>query len=89
MTSRFFAASVGHLYRRASQRTPEADYAFEMASSTVRYGPGVTREVGMDVQNLGITKLCVITDQNVSALKVVMPARNTNLLQQAQWDKRE
>lgn len=47
--------------------TPEKEYAFEMATSTIRYGPGVTREVGMDVQNMGIKRLCVITDKNVSA----------------------
>lgn len=65
-------ASVGHLHRRASQSTPEKEYAFEMACSTVRYGPGVTQEVGMDVQNLGITKLCVFTDQNVSLLLCII-----------------
>lgn len=36
-----------------------------MATSTIRYGPGVTREVGMDVQNMGIKKLGVFTDKNV------------------------
>ena len=33
--------------------------------SSVRYGEGVTREVGCDVVNLGIKNLCVVTDRNV------------------------
>ncbi len=53
------------MLRRASQSRPEKEYAFEMACSTVRYGPGVSREIGMDVQNMNIKKLCMITDQNV------------------------
>ena len=36
-----------------------------MAMSNVRYGEGVTREVGCDVVNLGIKNLCVVTDKNV------------------------
>lgn len=44
----------------------EKEYAFEMACSNIRYGEGVTQEVGMDVQNLGIRRLCVVTDKNVS-----------------------
>ena len=43
----------------------EREYAFEMASSNIRYGDGVTKEVGMDVVNLGIRNLVVITDKNV------------------------
>ena len=34
--------------------------------SNVRYGEGVTREVGWDVVNLGVKNLGVITDKNVS-----------------------
>ena len=64
-------ASVSSLMRprAASGGSPSAsekEYAFEMATSTIRYGPGVTKEVGMDVQNLGIKKLGVFTDKNVS-----------------------
>ena len=45
--------------------SPEKEYAFEMASSSIRYGNGVTQEVGWDVVNLGIKNLIVITDKNV------------------------
>ena len=43
----------------------EREYAFEMACSNIRYGEGVTREVGMDLVNLNIKNTCVFTDKNV------------------------
>lgn len=36
--------------------------AFEMATSAIRFGPGVTREIGMDLAELGIRHALVITD---------------------------
>ena len=38
------------------------EIAFEMAASSIRFGPGVTREVGMDLADLGVRKVLVITD---------------------------
>ena len=38
------------------------DFAFEMAASAVRFGAGVTREVGADLAELGVTRALVITD---------------------------
>lgn len=61
-----YKVSSGSLRRNHSgdgQQTKE--YAFEMATSNIRYGEGVTREVGMDVVNLGIKHVCVFTDPNV------------------------
>jgi hydroxyacid-oxoacid transhydrogenase len=38
------------------------DSAFEMAVSSIRFGKGVTREVGMDLAELGAKHVLVITD---------------------------
>ena len=45
--------------------------AFVMATSAVRFGPGVTREVGMDLTDLGARRTAVLTDPNVSQLPPV------------------
>lgn len=50
------------------------EYAFEMAVSSIRFGEGCTLEVGMDVQNLGIKKVLVLTDKTVGKL---LPMKNT------------
>ena len=44
------------------------EYAFEMATSSVRFGAGVTREVGADLQAIGVRRALVITDPTVSRL---------------------
>lgn len=46
----------------------EKEFAFEMASSNIRYGPGVTKEVGMDCKNLGAKNVLVMTDPNIAKL---------------------
>ncbi|XP_023947394.2 probable hydroxyacid-oxoacid transhydrogenase, mitochondrial [Bicyclus anynana] len=45
------------------------DYAFEIKSTTVRYGLGVTKELGQDLVNLGTKNVCVMTDANLVSLK--------------------
>ena len=47
------------------------DMAFEMAASNIRYGPGVTREVGMDLADRGLKRVMVLTDPNLSRLPPV------------------
>ena len=47
------------------------DFAFEMAASAVRFGAGVTREVGADLAELGIKRALVITDPIVRRLAPV------------------
>jgi hydroxyacid-oxoacid transhydrogenase len=51
--------------------TMAKDIAFEMAVSSVRFGAGVTREVGMDLADLGARRALVITDPTLSAMRPV------------------
>lgn len=47
------------------------DIAFEMAVSSIRFGKGVTREVGMDLADLGVTHALVLTDRTLRSLPPV------------------
>ena len=47
------------------------DYAFEMSTSNLRYGPGVSREVGMDLVDLGVERVMVLTDSNLKEMSPV------------------
>jgi hydroxyacid-oxoacid transhydrogenase len=49
----------------------EHDYAFEMAASAVRFGVGVTREVGADLAELRAKRVLVLTDQTLARLPPV------------------
>ncbi|KAI0506086.1 iron-containing alcohol dehydrogenase-domain containing protein [Xylaria bambusicola] len=49
----------------------QKEYAFEMAASSIRFGPGVTQEVGMDFANMGAKRVCVVTDSTVRRLTAV------------------
>jgi len=49
----------------------QQEYAFEMATSSIRYGPGVTREVGMDLAQLRVKRAMVVTDPNLVRLRPV------------------
>ena len=60
-------------HTRRSLATPvdasrKREYAFEMAASSIRFGPGCTKEVGMDFKNMGAHRVCVVTDKNVLKL---------------------
>ncbi len=44
------------------------EYAFEMAASSIRFGVGVTREVGMDLADMGARRAMVVTDPNLANL---------------------
>ena len=40
----------------------EKEYAIELAASRIRFGPGVTREIGKDLTDLGARRVLVFTD---------------------------
>lgn len=64
----------GHLVRRAVHLTGVL-FIFQMASSTIRYGKGVTKEIGMDMANMKAKRVCVMTDPNL----INMGPMNTTL----------
>ena len=45
--------------------------AFTMDTSSIKYGPGVTCEVGHDIRQLGATRVMVLTDPNLSSSEPV------------------
>ena len=47
------------------------DIAFEMAVSSVRFGVGVTREVGLDLAEMGARLVMVVTDPTLASLPPV------------------
>ena len=53
------------------------DVAFEMAASNLRYGPGVMREVGMDLKDLGIRRALILTDPHLAKLPPVAVLRKS------------
>jgi hydroxyacid-oxoacid transhydrogenase len=42
------------------------DLIFTMDTSSIKYGPGATREVGEEMQRLGATRVMVVTDPNLA-----------------------
>ena len=49
----------------------DRDTAFEMATSNIRYGRGVTAEVGMDLVDMGVGNVMVVTDPVLATLPQV------------------
>jgi hydroxyacid-oxoacid transhydrogenase len=66
------------------------DTAFEMAASAVRFGPGVTREVGADLADMGVINALVISDPIVSRLapvRTVLESLESHRIQYALFDR--
>src|SRR5689334_9817831 len=66
------------------------EIAFEMAVSSVRFGPGVTREVGMDLADLGAKNVLVLTDPVVRELppvQIVLESLNANGIRATIYDR--
>ena len=52
------------------------DSAFEMAASNIRFGQGITSEVGMDLVDMGISNVMVLTDPVLAPLPPVSTLLN-------------
>ncbi|KAF8165349.1 iron-containing alcohol dehydrogenase 1 [Crassisporium funariophilum] len=62
--------SINQLRNYASPlNAVQKEYAFEVAASNLRFGDGVTAEVGMDLKNMKARKVGVFTDPNVAKLR--------------------
>ena len=38
------------------------DTAFQLSTSNLRFGPGTTREVGMDLEDMGLARALLVID---------------------------
>ena len=64
--------------------------AFEMAASAIRFGPGVTREIGMDLAELGIRHALVLTDpwmRNLPPVAAVEQSLNDSKIAYTLYDR--
>jgi hydroxyacid-oxoacid transhydrogenase len=67
-----------------------SENAFEMAVSNIRFGPGVTRECGMDLVDLGVRRALVITDPIVRGLppvQIVLEALEASGIKATLYDR--
>ncbi|XP_025091096.1 hydroxyacid-oxoacid transhydrogenase, mitochondrial-like isoform X2 [Pomacea canaliculata] len=55
-------------------QSDKTDYAYEMACSNIRYGKGVTQEVGLDCLNFKARNVCVMTDSKLAKMDPVRVA---------------
>lgn len=74
---------AAHQLRHLATPVAQKEYAFEVAASNLRFGDGVTLEVGMDLKNMKARKVGVFTDPNVSAL---LPMKNAIASLESQSD---
>jgi len=63
--------SVAFRTRLSTLLTMDCDRVFEMAASNIRFGMGATREVGMDIADLGAKRVMVLTDKTLSRMRPV------------------
>src|SRR5579864_3239457 len=66
------------------------EIAFEMAVSSIRFGPGVTREVGMDLADLGAKNVLVLTDpvlRSLSPVQTVLESLDTSRIGATLYDR--
>src|SRR5713226_6334234 len=66
------------------------EYAFELAASSIRFGPGVTHEIGMDLAEMKAKRVMVLTDPNLAKLapvETVLQSLRDNKISFALFDR--
>lgn len=66
------------------------EIAFEMAVSSIRFGPGVTREAGMDLADLGARNVLVLADRvlrSLSPVQTVLESLEANRVAATLYDR--
>lgn len=66
------------------------DTAFQMAASNIRFGQGITREVGMDLRDMGVKRTLFVIDpalRTTSAGEVVLESLRDNQLEFELFDQ--
>jgi hydroxyacid-oxoacid transhydrogenase len=66
------------------------EYAFEMATSSIRFGWGVTREVGMDLAEWKVRRVMLVTDRllrNLRPVATVLESLADNGIEFALYDR--
>jgi len=66
------------------------DTAFEFIASPVRFGPRVTRDVGMDLADAGVARALVVADRNLSRhepVQAVLESLETNRVRFVIYDR--
>ena len=68
----------------------EHETAFQMSTSNIRYGPGVTREIGMDMADMGVKNVLVVADPNLAdsnAVTVTLRSLEEEKVSYAMFDR--
>lgn len=53
---------------------PRRETAIELSTSAIRFGPGVTREIGMELADQGVRRVLLVIDPNLANLPPVQTA---------------
>ena len=64
----------------------QKEYAVQMASSNLRFGPGVTKEVGMDLADMGLKRVLVFTDTHLLNLLPVQTVLESLSSEEIEFD---
>ena len=64
----------------------EKDLAIQMSTSNLRFGPGITREIGMDLSDMNIKRVLVVTDPNLVNLPPVQVACESLASENIEYD---